>query len=94
MGWIAIVALAVALAAACAWVVALLLDGRRTRRRFDILGQVAAVSDGAGSLEETFEAICDILVPIFADVCAIVGGEATRSSDLTGCPTASSMRRT
>ena len=88
MGWIAIVALAVALAAACAWVVALLLDGRRMRRRFDILGQVAAVSDGAGSLEETFEAICGILVPAFADVCAIdvIEGDTARRVALRVAP--------
>lgn len=68
---IVILGLAVALIAVCAWVVTLLLDGRKARRRFDILGQVAAVSDGARSLEETLDAICDILVPAFADVCAI-----------------------
>jgi serine phosphatase RsbU (regulator of sigma subunit) len=83
MGWIAILALAIALAVACASVVALLLDGRKARRRFDILGRVAAVSDGAGTLEETFEAICDILVPAFADVCAIdviEGGKPRRAA--------------
>jgi len=71
MDLIAILVLAVALAAVCFWVATLLIDGRRARRRFDILGQVAAVSDGAGSLEETFDAICGILVPAFADICAI-----------------------
>ncbi len=88
MGWIAILALAVALAVACAWVVALLLDGRKTRLRFDILGRVAAVSDGAGSLEETFEAICGILVPAFADVCAIdvIDGGVPRRAALQVAP--------
>jgi len=71
MDLIAILVLAVALTAVCVWVATLLIDGRRARRRFDILGQVAAVSDGAGSLNETFDAICDIIVPAFADICAI-----------------------
>ncbi len=44
---------------------------RRARRRFQILGDIAAVSDAGGSLEETFDAICAILVPEFADFCMI-----------------------
>jgi serine phosphatase RsbU (regulator of sigma subunit) len=71
MGWIPILALAAALVVVCGWVVSLLLDGRKTRRRFDILGQVAAVSDGAVSLTETFDSICTILVPAIADFCMI-----------------------
>lgn len=71
MDLIAILVLAVALTAACVWVTTLLIDGRKARRRFDILGQVAVVSDGASSLNETFDAICDIIVPAFADICAI-----------------------
>jgi len=44
---------------------------RKARSRFRILGEIATVSDAAGSLEQTFEAICDILVPGLADFCMI-----------------------
>jgi serine phosphatase RsbU (regulator of sigma subunit) len=44
---------------------------RRARRRFQILADIAAVSDAAGSLEETFDAICAILVPEMGDFCMI-----------------------
>jgi serine phosphatase RsbU (regulator of sigma subunit) len=44
---------------------------REARRRYRILSETAAVSDAGGTLEETIEAICDILVPEFADLCAI-----------------------
>jgi serine phosphatase RsbU (regulator of sigma subunit) len=84
MGWIAISTMAVALGALGAWLAVLLLRARRMRRRFDILGQVATVSDAAGSPEEAFEAICEILVPAFADVCAIdvVDGDDVRRAAL------------
>ena len=36
---------------------------RKARRRYRILSETAAVSDAGGSLEETIDAICDILVP-------------------------------
>ena len=39
--------------------------------RFRILGEMATVSDAGGSLEETFDAICAILVPALADFCMI-----------------------
>ena len=44
---------------------------RRVRRRFRILADIAAVSEAGGSLEDTFDAICAILVPDFADFCMI-----------------------
>jgi len=44
---------------------------RRVQRRFQILADIAAVSDAGGSLEETFDAICAILVPQVADFCMI-----------------------
>jgi serine phosphatase RsbU (regulator of sigma subunit)/ketosteroid isomerase-like protein len=56
---------------------------RRVQRRFRILADVAAVSDAGGSLEETFDAICDILVPEFADFCMIdliADGEIERAA--------------
>jgi serine phosphatase RsbU (regulator of sigma subunit) len=71
MSWIAISAMGAALAALCAWLVVLLLRGRAAHRRFEVLGEVAAVSEAAGTLEETFEAICDVLVPQIADFCMI-----------------------
>lgn len=49
----------------------LLVRERRTRRRFQILADVAVVSDAGETLEETFDAICAILVPEFADFCMI-----------------------
>lgn len=82
MAWMDISAVAAVLAALCAWLaIALLLRSRRAQRRFEILGQVAAVSEAAGSLEQTFEQICDILVPEVADFCMIDmidDGEAKR----------------
>jgi serine phosphatase RsbU (regulator of sigma subunit) len=71
MSWIAISALEVALALVCVGLVVLLVRARRTRRRFQALVDVAAVSESAGSLAETFEGICGILVPEFADFCMI-----------------------
>ena len=50
---------------------------RRTQKRFELLAQIAEVSDAGLSLSETLDSICDILVPAFADFCAIdVIGEA------------------
>ena len=44
---------------------------RGARHRYRILSETAAVSDAGGSLDETIEAICGILVPDFADFCMI-----------------------
>jgi serine phosphatase RsbU (regulator of sigma subunit) len=44
---------------------------RKARRRFQLLGEIATVSEAGGSLEETFDAICAILVPELADFCMI-----------------------
>jgi ketosteroid isomerase-like protein len=71
MDWIVISVMAVALAALCGWLAVLLMRGRTAQRRFEILGEVARASEAAGSLEETLEAICDVLVPEIADFCAI-----------------------
>lgn len=72
MVWIDISAVAAVLAALCLWLVVVQLRrARRSQRRFEILGQVAAVSEKAGSLDQTFEEICDILVPELADFCMI-----------------------
>lgn len=72
MAWVDISMVEAALAIICAWLaVVLLLRARRSRRRFEILGEVAAISESAGTLEDTFEAICDLLVPEIADFCMI-----------------------
>jgi serine phosphatase RsbU (regulator of sigma subunit)/ketosteroid isomerase-like protein len=72
MGWIGITELVGASLAVLGAAVALLLvRERKVRRRFQILADIAAVSDAGGSLEDTFDAICDILVPDFADFCMI-----------------------
>jgi serine phosphatase RsbU (regulator of sigma subunit)/ketosteroid isomerase-like protein len=71
MDLIVISVLALALAALAGWLAVLLARGRTARHRFEILGEVARASEAAGSLEETLEAICDVLVPEIADFCAI-----------------------
>jgi serine phosphatase RsbU (regulator of sigma subunit) len=47
------------------------LRERKARRRFQILADIASVSEAGGSLEETFDAICAILVPEMGDFCMI-----------------------
>lgn len=69
MAWIEIAV--VALAALVLLVAVLVVRERKARKRFRILGEIAAVSDAGGTLEETFDAICAILVPDFADFCMI-----------------------
>jgi serine phosphatase RsbU (regulator of sigma subunit) len=71
MDWIAISALAAALAALSGWLVVLVLRGRRAEQRFEILADLAHGSETADSLEATYEAICDVLVPELADFCMI-----------------------
>jgi serine phosphatase RsbU (regulator of sigma subunit)/ketosteroid isomerase-like protein len=71
MDWIVISVMAIALATLCGWLVVLLTRGRTAQHRFEILGEVARASEAARSLEETLEAICDVLVPEIADFCAI-----------------------
>lgn len=71
MDLIAIAILIVALVAACAYLAVLNVEGRRAQRRFMVLAEVAEVSEAATSLEETFEAICDVIVPALADFCMI-----------------------
>ncbi len=71
MDLIAIAILVVALAAACVYLAVLIVEGRRAQRRFLVLAEVAEVSEAAASLEQTFEAICDVIVPVLADFCMI-----------------------
>lgn len=69
MAWIEIAV--VALAALVVLLTVFLMRERKARQRFRILGEIATVSDAGGSLEETFDAICAILVPEIADFCMI-----------------------
>ncbi|HEX6228106.1 MAG TPA: SpoIIE family protein phosphatase [Solirubrobacterales bacterium] len=72
MSWVPIaVESLVALAAVGLLLFVLVTRERRVRRRFRTLAEIAAVSDAGESLEETFDAICDILVPELADFCMI-----------------------
>jgi len=71
MSWVAISVLAAALAAVSGWLIVLVLRGRRAERRFELLGEIATVSEAAESLDGTFAAICDALVPKLADFCMI-----------------------
>lgn len=71
MGWIAISVAVLGAAVAAIALAVLVARERKAKGRFRILGEVAAVSDAGGSLEDTFEAICEILVPEFADFCMI-----------------------
>ena len=64
-----VVVLALAALGVTLWV--LFSRERKARHRYRILSETAAVSDAGGSLEETIEAICAILVPDFADFCMI-----------------------
>jgi serine phosphatase RsbU (regulator of sigma subunit)/ketosteroid isomerase-like protein len=73
IGAVVIACLALAALAAVAQV-----RSRRVSRRFQILDDLARVADGGRSLEETLEAIADILVPEFGDFCMIDVIEAER----------------
>src|SRR5262249_34692405 len=65
----AAVVLALIALAATLWV--LFSRERKARQRYRILSEAATVSDAGGTLEETIEAISNILVPEFADYCTI-----------------------
>ena len=72
MGWIGIaemVGVSLIVLGSSLWV--LYVRERRVRRRFGILADIAAVSDAGGSLDQTFDEICSILVPELADFCMI-----------------------
>jgi serine phosphatase RsbU (regulator of sigma subunit)/ketosteroid isomerase-like protein len=72
MGWIGVTeVVAASLVVLGTALVLLWARERKVRRRFQILADIATVSDAGGGLEETFDAICEILVPDFADFCMI-----------------------
>jgi serine phosphatase RsbU (regulator of sigma subunit) len=70
MPWIEITVVAL-VAALAALLAVLFARERKARQRFQVLADIAAVSDAGRSLEETFDAICAILVPQIADFCMI-----------------------
>lgn len=54
---------------------------RRANRRFQLLDEIARVADGDGTLEETLDAIAEVLVPEWGDFCTIdviEGGKVRR----------------
>lgn len=73
MGWIGITeVVGASLIVLSGSFVLLYVRERRSRQRFEILADIAAVSDAAGSsLERTLDEICAILVPRIADLCMI-----------------------
>lgn len=71
MDWIGIALAAFAAILTLVALTAVVVRERRVRQRFQILADLASVSDAGGSLEETFDAICAVLVPDFADFCMI-----------------------
>lgn len=77
MDSIAIAVLVLTLAVVVSLLTISFLRAKRAMKRFQILTRIAEVSDAGGSLEETFDAICEILVPEFADFCMIdvIGAE-------------------
>jgi serine phosphatase RsbU (regulator of sigma subunit) len=68
---IVIVVLSVALAAAGVLLARAIFRMRRTMRRFEVLNRIAVVSDRGGSLRESLDSTCAIIVPELADFCAI-----------------------
>jgi serine phosphatase RsbU (regulator of sigma subunit) len=68
---VAIVVLGVLLAVAVALLAIALTRTREAARRFDVLHRIADVSDRAGTLRETLDAICETIVPELADFCMI-----------------------
>ena len=71
MSGIAIGVLALALVAMTALAVRYRARSQRVGRRFGILDEIARVADGGRSLEQTLDAITEILVPEFGDFCTI-----------------------
>jgi len=71
MGWVEISIGVIGVLTGLAALAVLIARERKANRRFRILAEVAAVSDAGGTLEDTFDAICEILVPELADFCMI-----------------------
>lgn len=71
MNWIAIGVAVLAVAGLVAMVIVYRSRSALAARRFQILSDIASVADSDRSLEETLEAISDILVPGLGDFCMI-----------------------
>ena len=71
MNGIVILILSVALVAVAVLLGRSIVRMRRATRRFEVLDRIAQVSDRGGTLPETLDAICEILVPEVADFCMI-----------------------
>jgi serine phosphatase RsbU (regulator of sigma subunit) len=71
LGDIVILILSVALVAVAALLARSIVRMRRATRRFEVLNRIAQVSDRGGSLHETLDSICEIIVPEIADFCMI-----------------------
>jgi serine phosphatase RsbU (regulator of sigma subunit) len=71
MGWIEIGVGVVGALAGFLALSFLYVRERRAQRKFQILADIATVSDAGGSLEDTLDSICEILVPGIADFCMI-----------------------
>ena len=71
MDGIAIGILALLLLVALGGLMVVLARYRRSAGRFDVLHRIADVSDRGGTLRETLDAVCEVIVPEVADVCAI-----------------------
>jgi serine phosphatase RsbU (regulator of sigma subunit) len=71
LGGIVTLILSVALVAVAALLGRSIVRMRRAMRRFEVLNRIAQVSDRGGSLPETLDSICEIIVPEIADFCMI-----------------------
>ena len=71
MDAVIIIVLGVLLAIAVAFARTSPARRRKGDARFSILNEIAEVSDRGGSLRETLDEICDVLVPEIADFCTI-----------------------
>ncbi len=71
MSIVVIVFLAVLLALVAGLLVRLQLRARQAMGRFETLHRIAQASDRGGSLGETLDAVCEIIVPELADFCLI-----------------------
>lgn len=83
MGWIEIGVGVFGALAGLAALIVLMVRERRAQRKFRILADIATVSDAGGSLEDTLDSICEILVPGIADFCMIdvfTDGEVRRAA--------------
>jgi hypothetical protein len=69
MVWIEIAVVVIVAVAATS--IVLLASERKARRRFQVLGEVVVVDEAGESLADTFEGICEVLVPGIADFCMI-----------------------